>query len=361
MIGPRAVSVHLTFRQRGPRRIRILRAFGAGDLTDPSERRRHQRPGRSTDRAPHVYLNQYDSDDNWRAHYEGTAWEIDQAPAASPTSSPPSGTSGTFAGTATCELPAHRCVSVSRTLVSRARGMKLPCRRATRHLRPSLADEHRSADRRRVSRGEAADPTGGRAGRRLIRAALAAWTSPGGFRRAFRHDLTIFPTAAECRKRFWGNYRETRPACPHPENCAHDLRPPSAVPARMLRRASGRQRSPRRAPARSGWWSRARGQNRRRGGPRRAFLTADDTAPSAAGAGAMLDCSAITRRMSRARRVTVSSAPPVVYVFVSVRGARRTNQPTSRAGFSATTGTPSRSTSRPCGGTAGGTRDEVRP
>jgi cysteine synthase B len=63
-----------------------------------------------------VYLNQYDNDDNWRAHYEGTAWEIWNQTAACVTHFVAAlGTSGTFVGTTRRlrELnPRIQCVSV---------------------------------------------------------------------------------------------------------------------------------------------------------------------------------------------------------------------------------------------------------
>jgi cysteine synthase B len=123
MIGAaRGYKVHLTLpANASPERIRILEAYGAElTLTDPAlgtdgsiaQARRIAAgdPGR------YAYLNQYDNDDNWRAHYEGTAWEIWNQTAGCITHFVAAlGTSGTFTGTARRlrELnPAIRCISV---------------------------------------------------------------------------------------------------------------------------------------------------------------------------------------------------------------------------------------------------------
>jgi cysteine synthase B len=104
-----------------PQRIRILHAYGAElVLTDPAlgtdgaieEARRLA----AADPAGTLYLNQYDNDDNWRAHYDGTAWEIWNQTAGCLTHFVAVlGTSGTFTGTTRRlrELnPSIRCVSV---------------------------------------------------------------------------------------------------------------------------------------------------------------------------------------------------------------------------------------------------------
>lgn len=123
MIGAaRGYSVHLTLpANASPERIRILRAFGATlTLTDPalgtdgSIQRAREIHAADPDRF--VYLNQYDNDDNWRAHYEGTAWEIWNQTAGCITHFVGAlGTSGTFTGTTRRlrELnPRIRCISV---------------------------------------------------------------------------------------------------------------------------------------------------------------------------------------------------------------------------------------------------------
>ena len=107
MIGAaRGYRVRLTLpANASPERIRILQAYGAElTLTDPAlgtdgsilEARKlaAAEPGR------YAYLNQYDNDDNWRAHYEGTAWEIwNQTAGCATHFVAVLGTGGTFTGT----------------------------------------------------------------------------------------------------------------------------------------------------------------------------------------------------------------------------------------------------------------------
>ncbi len=123
MIGAaRGYPVHLTLpANASPERIRILQAYGARLTLTPAvlgvdgaieEARRIA----ASDPDHIAYLNQYDNDDNWRAHYEGTAWEIWNQTAGCLTHFVAAlGTSGTFVGTARRlrELnPAVRCISV---------------------------------------------------------------------------------------------------------------------------------------------------------------------------------------------------------------------------------------------------------
>jgi cysteine synthase B len=123
MIGAaRGYPVHLTMPANvSAERIRILRAYGAElTLTDASlgvdgaivkAQALH-----AADPDRYCYLNQYDNDDNWRAHYEGTAWEIWNQTAGCVTHFVAVlGTSGSFMGTARRlrELnPRIECVSV---------------------------------------------------------------------------------------------------------------------------------------------------------------------------------------------------------------------------------------------------------
>lgn len=102
-------------------RIRILHAYGA-ELTltdaalgvDGAIERARTLYAAEPDR--YCYLNQYDNDDNWRAHYEGTAWEIWNQTAGCVTHFVAAlGTSGSFMGTARRlrELnPRVECISV---------------------------------------------------------------------------------------------------------------------------------------------------------------------------------------------------------------------------------------------------------
>ena len=123
MIGAaRGYPVRLTLpANASPERIRILQAYGAElTLTDPAlgtDGSIHEaRKIAAADPARYAYLNQYDNDDNWRAHYEGTAWEIWNQTAGCLTHFVAAmGTSGTFTGIARRlrELnPAVRCISV---------------------------------------------------------------------------------------------------------------------------------------------------------------------------------------------------------------------------------------------------------
>jgi cysteine synthase B len=123
MIGAaRGYPVHLTLpANASPERVRILRAYGA-TLTftdaalgvDGAIERARALHGSDPDRF--CYLNQYDNDDNWRAHYEGTAWEIWNQTAGCVTHFVAVlGTSGSFMGTARRlrELnPRIECISV---------------------------------------------------------------------------------------------------------------------------------------------------------------------------------------------------------------------------------------------------------
>ncbi len=123
MIGAaRGYRVHLTMPANvSPERVRIVRAYGAElTLTDAAlgvdgaiaeaEAIFAREPER------YCYLNQYDNDDNWRAHYEGTAWEIWNQTAGCVTHFVAAlGTSGSFMGTARRlrELnPRIHCISV---------------------------------------------------------------------------------------------------------------------------------------------------------------------------------------------------------------------------------------------------------
>jgi cysteine synthase B len=123
MIGAaRGYRVHLTLPANASvERMRILHAYGAElTLTDPAlgidgaiakaEALHASAPGR------YCYLNQYDNDDNWRAHYDGTAWEIWNQTAGCVTHFiAVLGTSGSFMGTARRlrELnPRVECISV---------------------------------------------------------------------------------------------------------------------------------------------------------------------------------------------------------------------------------------------------------
>ena len=123
MIGAaRGYPVHLTMpANASTERIRILRAYGT-ELTftdaalgvDGAIEKARSLHASDPDR--YCYLNQYDNDDNWRAHYEGTAWEIWNQTAGCVTHFVAAlGTSGSFVGTARRlrELnPRIECVSV---------------------------------------------------------------------------------------------------------------------------------------------------------------------------------------------------------------------------------------------------------
>jgi cysteine synthase B len=123
MIGAaRGYPVHLTMpANAGAERVRILRAYGAElTFTDAAlgvdGAIETARALYAADPGRYCYLNQYDNDDNWRAHYEGTAWEIWNQTAGCVTHFVAVlGTSGSFMGTARRlrELnPAIECVSV---------------------------------------------------------------------------------------------------------------------------------------------------------------------------------------------------------------------------------------------------------
>ena len=123
MIGAaRGYPVHLTMpANASTERVRILRAYGA-ELTftdaalgvDGAIEKAISLHASDPDR--YCYLNQYDNDDNWRAHYEGTAWEIWNQTAGCVTHFVAVlGTSGSFMGTARRlrELnPRIECISV---------------------------------------------------------------------------------------------------------------------------------------------------------------------------------------------------------------------------------------------------------
>jgi cysteine synthase B len=103
----RGYRVHLTLpANASEERLRILRAYGAElTLTDASLgvdgaiEAAEALYARSPER--YCYLDQYDNDDNWRAHYKGTAWEIWNQTAGCVTHFVAVlGTSGSFMGTA---------------------------------------------------------------------------------------------------------------------------------------------------------------------------------------------------------------------------------------------------------------------
>lgn len=123
MIGAaRGYPVHLTMpANASTERIRILRAYGAElTLTDAAlgvdGAIEKARALHAADPDRYCYLNQYDNDDNWRAHYEGTAWEIWNQTAGCVTHFVAVlGTSGSFMGTARRLRglnPRIECVSV---------------------------------------------------------------------------------------------------------------------------------------------------------------------------------------------------------------------------------------------------------
>ncbi|HEX5131756.1 MAG TPA: cysteine synthase family protein [Candidatus Krumholzibacteria bacterium] len=202
-----------------PERIRILEAYGAElTLTDPAlgtDGAIHE-ARRLADADPHhtVYLNQYDNDANWRAHYAGTAWEIWNQTAGCLTHFVAAlGTSGTFIGTARRlhELnPAIRRISVQPDSPFHGlEGMKhMPTALVPGIYDPGLADEN----------VEIATETAYRAVKRLIReegmlvgissgAALAACLRVAD---AIPNDrpamiVTIFPDNGEkyLSERFW--------------------------------------------------------------------------------------------------------------------------------------------------------------
>jgi cysteine synthase B len=228
MIGAaRGYRVRLTLpANASPERIRILQAYGAElTLTDPALGTDgsilEARNLAAADPGRYAYLNQYDNDDNWRAHYEGTAWEIWNQTAGCATHFVATlGTSGTFTGTARRlrELnPAIRCVSVQPD--SPFHGLE-----GMKHMQsalvpgiydPSLADENI----------EIATETAHRAVKRLIReegmlvgissgAAIAACIEVA---RSIPRDrpsmiVTIFPDNGEkyLSERFWEETPEDR-------------------------------------------------------------------------------------------------------------------------------------------------------
>ncbi len=103
----RGYRVHLTMPSNAsPERLRILGAYGAEvTLTDAAlgvdGSIAEAESIYASDPARYCYLNQYDNDDNWRAHYEGTAWEIWNQTAGCVTHFVATlGTSGSFVGTA---------------------------------------------------------------------------------------------------------------------------------------------------------------------------------------------------------------------------------------------------------------------
>lgn len=155
MIGAaRGYPVRLTLpANASPERIRILRAFGAElTLTDAALGTDGSilaaRKIAAEDPERYAYLNQYDNDDNWRAHYDGTAFEIWNQTAGCLTHFVAAlGTSGTFTGTARRlrELnPAIRCVSVQPDSPFHGlEGMKhMPTALVPGIYDPALADEN---------------------------------------------------------------------------------------------------------------------------------------------------------------------------------------------------------------------------
>jgi cysteine synthase B len=108
MIGAaRGYPVHLILPGNvSAERLRILRAYGAQlTLTDASLGVDGAIEAAQflfeADPDRYSYLNQYDNDDNWRAHYDGTAWEIWNQTAGCVTHFVAAlGTSGSFMGTA---------------------------------------------------------------------------------------------------------------------------------------------------------------------------------------------------------------------------------------------------------------------
>jgi len=123
MIGAaRGYAVHLAVPANvTPERIRVLRAYGATlTLTDPAlgtDGAIHvARALHASDPARYAYLDQYNNDDNWRAHFDGTGPEIWEQTAGCVTHFVAAlGTSGTFTGVSRRlrELnPRVRCISV---------------------------------------------------------------------------------------------------------------------------------------------------------------------------------------------------------------------------------------------------------
>lgn len=237
MIGAaRGYRVRLTLPSNAsPERIRILQAYGAEvTLTDPAlgtdgsilEARKIA----AAEPERYAYLNQYDNDDNWRAHYEGTAWEIWNQTAGCLTHFVAAlGTSGTFTGTARRlrELnPAIRCISVQPDSPFHGlEGMKhMPTALVPGIYDPALADENI----------EVQTETAHRAVKRLIReegmlvgissgAAIAACVEVA---RSIPRDrpsmiVTIFPDNGEkyLTERFW----EETPEAPEDEAAAPTL------------------------------------------------------------------------------------------------------------------------------------------
>ena len=134
-------------------RRHILRAYGAElTFTDPvlgmDGAIEGARKLAASDPGQFAYLNQYDNDENWRAHYDGTALEIWEQSAGCVTHFVAAlGTSGSFTGTARRlrELnPRVKCVSVQPDSPFHGlEGMKhMASATVPRIYDPSLADDN---------------------------------------------------------------------------------------------------------------------------------------------------------------------------------------------------------------------------
>ena len=226
MIGAaRGYPVHLTMPANASlERRRILRAYGAEvTLTDAAlgvdGAIEAAEALAASDPARFCYLNQYDNDDNWRAHYDGTAWEIWNQTAGCVTHFVAVlGTSGSFMGTSRRlrELNARiECISVQPDSPFHGlEGMKhMPSARVPQIYDAALADTNI----------EIHTETAYRAVKRLIReegmlvgissgAAVAACLQVA---RSLPHDraamiVTIFPDNGEkyLNERFWDEVAE---------------------------------------------------------------------------------------------------------------------------------------------------------
>jgi cysteine synthase B len=242
-----------------PERLRMLRAFGAEVVrTDPMDGSDGAiaRRARFHAREPHLfYPDQYNNDANWRAHYDTTGVEIwEQTDGRSRTSSPASGTSGTFMGT-TRRLraiqPSVRAISVQPdgrcTAIEGLKHMATSIVPAsTTNARPTTTcacpTEEAHAMTRRLAREWDCSPASRAARRPSRRRAVAA-------RRRARSSSRSFPTAAPaiCRSPSGRSRRmSTRDRAPAQLNAR--VPPRSGVTAggvsvRMLRRADRRDGS----------------------------------------------------------------------------------------------------------------------
>lgn len=221
----RGYRVHLTMPANvSAERVRILRAYGA-ELTltdaalgvDGAIEAAQALYDANPDR--YCYLNQYDNDDNWRAHYEGTAWEIWNQTAGCVTHFVAAlGTSGSFMGTARRlrELnPRVECISVQPDAPFHGlEGMKhMPSARVPKIYDPEFADRN----------VEVQTETAYRAVKRLIREeGMLVGISSGAavvacleVARALAEDraamiVTLFPDNGEkyLHERFWEEVSE---------------------------------------------------------------------------------------------------------------------------------------------------------